>query len=332
MKARTLAIEMNDVTFYPHDEAGIKGVTLTVRQGTLLGIVGPAGSGKSTLVKLLTGVYRPRHGSVLVLNSDPLRFNARTRQQVALMLKPEALNHELTVLGQLQFIASLYGFESDTMHRRIQQVLDQLRLTRLRDAPIGKLSPYPLQRVALACTLIQSPKVIVADTPADDLEPAQRARLWNDLLAVHAQLRSRPHTMVVTTRYADLARHCELVSVLGHGELLCTDTPRGLQRRALGGDLLRLWAAPDWCGLVQEVVTTAPGILSVTHPEQIYDSVIVLVDNIQRRLPQLETLLRSAIGAQLFKIEPYWMPLEKVVAHLVETGVGGCEPKHAQTA
>ena len=332
MKARTLAIEMNDVTFYPNGEAGIKGVTLTVRHGTLLGIVGPVGSGKSTLVKLLTGVYRPRHGSVLVLNSDPLRFNARVRQQVALMVKPEALNHELTVLGQLQFIAALYGLEPDTASRRIQHILDEIHLARLRDVPIGTLSPYALQRVALACTLIQSPKVIIADTPADDLEPAQQARLWNDLRTVHSQQRSHQRTMILTTKYARLTRHCDLVSVLGHGELLCTDTPRGLQRRALGGDLLQLKAAPEWCGLMQKLLATAPGILSVTHPEHPFGGVIVQVDNAQRRLPLLEALLGTTIDRQHFVIEPYWMPLEKVVEYLVETGVGGCEPKQAQTA
>jgi ABC-2 type transport system ATP-binding protein len=307
-------ISLSDVTFQHPDCSGVASVSMHMRPGTLFGVVGAQGSGKTTLVRLITGVYRPQRGVVRVLDQDPLRFKARVREQVAQVLEPSSLKPELTVWEQLNLIASLYGLDNSQRTRRFQRAMTVMNLLEMRQRRIGELSEFAQRRLALACVLVQSPTVIVADEPCDQLTTTQRLRLW-DCMRV---LRDERRTLLVATAHVEDARRCDVVGILDRGRLLCVDTPLGLYRRALEGDLVRVYVARECISMVQRLLHEIQGVRAIHTPDARSEDLVVRVDHAVQRMPQILAGLRQVLGATRYAVEEYWPPFHTAVNTIIE--------------
>jgi ABC-2 type transport system ATP-binding protein len=206
-------------------------VDLVVPSGSIVGVIGPSGGGKTTLIRILTGVVSPTEGRVEVLGTDPATASASQRRRVGYMPQESVLFPTLSVWGNLQFVASLYAMPV-RRRRRLREVLELVDLWEQRHKRLDRCSGGMQRRVALAATLVSDPELLFLDEPTTGVDPVLRERFWDRFRA----LRDAGRTIVVSTQYVGEAAVCDLVAVMDHGRLIALATPDDLRRQVLGVD------------------------------------------------------------------------------------------------
>jgi ABC-2 type transport system ATP-binding protein len=239
------------------DFTAVSEVSLEVEEGTILGLIGPSGAGKTTVVRMLTGALQPTSGAVRVLGENPRRFRRRTRERIGYMPQLFSLYPDLTARENVDFIASLFGMLFRSRHRRTREVLELVELWDARGRRAGNLSGGMQRRLELACALVHEPALLFLDEPTTGIDPILRTRIWNEL----QRLRDEGRTLLVTTQYLSEAELCDRVALIANGRLVAHDEPEGLRRLAIGGDMVDIETvrAYDGAGLIElpEVVTVA---------------------------------------------------------------------------
>jgi ABC-2 type transport system ATP-binding protein len=228
------SVIVDDVTKKFGDMTAVESVSLTVPTGTILGVIGPSGAGKTTVVRMLTGALEPSEGTVRVLGENPRRFHRRTRERIGYMPQLFTLYPDLTARENADFVASLFGMLFFRRHRRVREVLELVELWQARGRRAGDLSGGMQRRLELACALVHDPALLFLDEPTTGIDPILRARIWEEL----QRLRDAGRTMLVTTQYLGEAEMCDHVALIANGRLVAHATPDDLRRQAVGGDVL----------------------------------------------------------------------------------------------
>jgi ABC-2 type transport system ATP-binding protein len=218
------------------DFVALADVDLTIARGSIVGVIGPSGAGKTTAIRLLTGALRPTTGEVEVLGLDPTRLPAATRARIGFMPQHVSLYDDLTVTENLDFVASLYGLFLFRRRSRIRALLDWLELTDARRRRARDLSGGMRRRLQLACALVHDPELVFLDEPTAGIDPLVRQGIWREL----HRLREAGRTLMVTTQYVAEAEECDRVALIAEGRLIAFASPEDLRRRAFGGQLLEL--------------------------------------------------------------------------------------------
>ena len=216
------------------DLVAVDDVSLAVPEGAILGVIGPSGAGKTTVVRMLTGAIAPTEGHVRVLGEDPRRFGRRTRQRIGYMPQLFSLYPDLSARENVDFVASLFGMLFRRRHRRSREVLELVDLWDARGRRASQLSGGMQRRLELACALVHEPSLLFLDEPTTGIDPLLRERIWEEL----QRLRNDGRTLLVTTQYLSEAELCDHVALIANGRLVAHDTPEGLRRAAIGGDLV----------------------------------------------------------------------------------------------
>ncbi len=230
------AVVVDDVSVAFDDQRAVDGISLVVPAGAILGIIGPSGAGKTTLVRLMTGAIAPTEGSLTVLGEDPRRFRRETRERLGYMPQSFTLYPDLTVRENVDFVASLFGMLYVRRRRRTQDVLELLDLWDVRRRRAGRLSGGMQRRLELAGALVHDPALLFLDEPTAGIDPILRATIWDEL----HRLRDAGRTLLVTTQYVNEAESCDRVALIAGGRLIALAEPDELRRDAMGGDLLEL--------------------------------------------------------------------------------------------
>ncbi len=218
------------------DDIAVDGISLTVRTGTILGIIGPSGSGKTTTIRMLTGALAPTEGSVQVLGEDPRAFRRQTRERIGYMPQQFTLYPDLTARENVDFVASLFGILWRTRHRRTREVLQLVDLWDVRGRRAGRLSGGMQRRLELACALVHDPDLMFLDEPTAGIDPILRVKVWEEL----HRLRDAGGTLLVTTQYVNEAEACDMVALISGGRLIALAEPENLRREAMGGDVVEI--------------------------------------------------------------------------------------------
>jgi ABC-2 type transport system ATP-binding protein len=221
------------------DVVALDGITLTVPSGTLLGVIGPSGAGKTTAVRILTGGLRATSGVARVLGEDPQRFRRRTRERIGYMPQLFSLYPDLTAGENVDFVASLFGMLFFRRRRRVRAVLELVDLWRERGRRASDLSGGMQRRLELACALVHDPAILFLDEPTAGLDPLLRRTIWTEL----HRLRDSGRTIVLTTQYVGEAEECDAVALISEGHLVALAPPEDLRRSATGGDMLEIETA-----------------------------------------------------------------------------------------
>jgi ABC-2 type transport system ATP-binding protein len=287
-------------------------VSLEVRPGSLVGVIGPSGAGKTTAVRLLTGGLRPTTGSVQVLGENPTNLRSETRERIGFMPQQVSLYEDLTVTENLDFVASLFGSGLFERRRRIRQVLDWLDLTEARGRRASALSGGMQRRLQLGCALVHDPELVFLDEPTAGIDPLLRQTIWNEL----RRLRDAGRTLFVTTQYLPEAEECDDVALIAGGHLVAFAPPDELRRRAFGGELLEVET---------EGVLDATGI----EREPLIDDVrqlgprrlLVVTSDAAGATPAVVAAVESAGGA-VTSIGESRPSFDEVFAQLVGPGAG----------
>jgi ABC-2 type transport system ATP-binding protein len=213
--------------------AAVAGLTLSVPRGELFGLVGSDGAGKSTTLRMLTGIMDPSGGEAWVLGTSMKRPTEAVRSQIGYMSQRFGLYPDLTVLENLRFYADIQMIPRRGRDARISELLDFGKLAPFKDRPAGKLSGGMKQKLGLACALVHRPRVLFLDEPTNGVDPVSRRDFWRILYG----LLGEGVTVFVATAYLDEAERCGRVGLMHRGELLACDTPQGLKKLMKGGVL-----------------------------------------------------------------------------------------------
>lgn len=219
-------------------------VSLSVAEGTIFGLIGPDGAGKTTLYRILTTLLLPDAGTAVVDGADIVHDYRRIRAGIGYMPERFSLYTDFTVKENLEFFASLFGVRVADNYELIAPIFSQL--ARFPDRMAGALSGGMKQKLALSCALIHRPRILLLDEPTTGVDAVSRSEFW-DMLAT---LKGRGMTILVSTPYMDEARRCDRIALMNGGRILETDTPeklvQGLGRRifsAVSEDMYRLLQA-----------------------------------------------------------------------------------------
>jgi ABC-2 type transport system ATP-binding protein len=220
-------VSVRDVTVRYDKRAALSDASLEIAAGSIVGLLGPSGAGKTTLIRCIAGLLRPHAGHVTVASRPvPDRHLAAS---IGYMAQEDALYPDLTGQQNLRFFTSLYGLRGP---RAREAISDVFRLTRLEGEERKQVKNYSggmRKRLSLAVALVHGPSLLILDEPTVGIDPVLRAEFWDEF----RKLREAGTTILLTTHVIDEADRCDRLALIFEGKVLAFDTPEGV-RRAVG--------------------------------------------------------------------------------------------------
>ena len=199
-------------------------VDLSIPPGQVYGFLGPNGSGKSTTLRMLCGLLTPSEGAVEVLGLRIPEQAEALKRRIGYMTQKFSLYEDLTVLENLQFLAAIHDLPRAEAKPRIEQMVERYDFGDLRKQLAGTLSGGQKQRLALACSVLHQPELLLLDEPTSGVDPESRRDFWASLF----DLADAGTTLLVSTHYMDEAERCHRLAILESGRLVADDTPQAL--------------------------------------------------------------------------------------------------------
>jgi ABC-2 type transport system ATP-binding protein len=291
-------IETHGLTRDFKKNRAVNALDLSIQPGELFGLVGPDGAGKTTILRLLAGLLTITEGSGIITGYDLAKQSESIKAQIGYMAQAFSLYGKLSVMENLTFFAELYSVSASERAERTERLLTFAGLSEFKDRRAVHLSGGMQKKLALACTLIHEPPILLLDEPTTGVDPVSRREFWNILTDLHLA----DTTIVVSTPYMDEADRCSRVGLIYAGEMVICDTPKNI-RAQLPGDLIELFPL-EW-EPVLAFVRTLPGVLEVqTYGESLH----LIVDSGKKRLKQIEkSLKKQGLGFRSARIAPIRM-------------------------
>jgi ABC-type multidrug transport system ATPase subunit len=205
----------------------VDSLDLAIARGTVFGLLGSNGSGKTTTIRMLCGLLAPTAGKASVIGLDVAREGEAIRRRIGYMCQKFGLYDDLSVRENLMFYAAIYGLRREELRTRTEELLVELRLTQRVDQLVGTLSGGWKQRVALACATAHHPELVFLDEPTAGVDPAARRVFWELIYG----LAEAGTTIVVTTHYMDEAARCQRLGFMSKGRLIANGTQEEILRQ-----------------------------------------------------------------------------------------------------
>lgn len=312
----TAIIEAVELTKRFGNEAAVQDITFEIPRGAIFGFIGPSGGGKTTTLRLLTGLYAPTSGHVRVLGKSPQKFSQSTQAKIGYMPQLFALYHHLSVWENLSFAASLYGV-GWRRKRLLNSLLEFVELAEHKHKLARNISGGMQRRLSLAATLVHNPELLFLDEPTAGIDPVLRRKFWDHF----KQLQQQGRTLFVTTQYVGEAVYCDYVGVMSHGRLLIVETPEGLRRRAFGGEVVDLRTAERINFAQLHQLHQLPGLTD--EIKYLNDTTLrLIVDEASIAMPAiLEWCQGQSIKVE--SIEEYVPPFDDVFVELLQGETNG---------
>ncbi|MBX3737066.1 MAG: ABC transporter ATP-binding protein [Candidatus Didemnitutus sp.] len=267
----------------------VDGLDLDVAEGEIFGLVGPDGAGKTTTMRMLTGILAPSAGGATVAGCDVVREREPLKEHIGYMSQRFGLYPDLTVAENIDFYADIYTVPQAERAERTERLLAFSNLTPFKHRLAGNLSGGMKQKLGLACALIHTPRVLFLDEPTNGVDPVSRRDFWRILY----QLVRDGVTIFVSTAYLDEAERCNRLALLHEGRLLGLGTPDEI-KAMMPGALL-------------EIRTAAPRRAAALLREKLPDASVGLfgdrVHVAARDSVAIETRIRDLLAAADFPVE-----------------------------
>jgi ABC-2 type transport system ATP-binding protein len=265
------------------ENRAVNNLDLEIQPGELFGLVGPDGAGKTTTLRLLAGLLEITEGSAIVAGHDLAKESEAIKSKIGYMAQQFSLYAELSVLENLLFFSDIFDVDKDTLRERVDRLLSFAGLTDFEDRWAAHLSGGMQKKLALACTLIHQPPILLLDEPTTGVDPVSRREFWNILTDLHLD----GTTIIVSTPYMDEADRCSKVGLMFEGQMVVCAPPKEI-RTLIKGDFIELYPE-DWQA-AHNLVESLTGVLEVqTYGEALH----ILVDSYVKRLPQVEDVLKE---------------------------------------
>ncbi|NWF49898.1 MAG: ABC transporter ATP-binding protein [Ignavibacteriaceae bacterium] len=283
--------------------SAVKGVSYSVEKGEMFGLVGPDGAGKSTTIRMLTGLLNPDSGNAEILGFNLKTHKNKIKDEIGYLSQRFSLYGDLTIDENIEFFADIHGVKN--FKERRNELLDFTRLTPFRDRLADKLSGGMKQKLALACTLIHKPKIIFLDEPTTGVDPVSRRDFWKIL----SNLLKEEITIFMTTPYLDEAERCNRIALMNNGEIISLDSPKNV-KASLKEKIVEIVCSP---------IRKAYDIIKINTEFEVQmfgDRLNVALQNYDEQLNNLRQLLREA-GVEIYDHRIIPPSLENVFIHLI---------------
>ncbi|WP_253663863.1 ABC transporter ATP-binding protein [Vibrio sp. Y20_XG_PY13] len=221
------AIQAQNVIKKFGDFTAINNITLNVPKGSIYGFLGPNGCGKSTTIRVLTGLLSPSEGSVDVLGLEIPKQSEQLRLKIGYMTQKFSLYDDLSVQENLEFIGQIFGLSSKSLKERIEEQLTTYGLDQLRKQRVSGMSGGQKQRLSLAAATMHKPELLFLDEPTSAVDPENRRDFWEQLF----DLSDQGTTILVTTHYMDEAERCHRLAIMESGEIRADGEPEQLMEQ-----------------------------------------------------------------------------------------------------
>ena len=263
----------------------VDGVSLEIKEGEIYGFLGPNGSGKTTVIKMLCGLLIPNGGEASVLGFDVVRDGEAIRERVGYMSQKFSLYEDLSVAENLYFYGSIYGLKAERLEKRVAFLLEKLSLNPYTNRLAGNLSGGWKQRLAFGCAIIHEPKVLFLDEPTAGIDPVARRELW-DIFFEYAALGV---TFFVTTHYMDEAERCGSLGYIYRSKLIANGTLEALLHHPSvqedGYKRVHIKAKPiakaldvlKQCSMVRDATIFGRGVHVVLEETMTYETISALL-------------------------------------------------------
>lgn len=222
-----IAIEANGLTRHFGRFRAVDQVSFRVLQGEIFGLLGANGAGKTTAIKMLTGLIRPTAGTGRVAGADMRKAAQAIKQRIGYMSQAFSLYLDLTVMENIRLYAGIYGLPAREARARTEWVIGMAGLAGHEDAPTAGLPMGLRQRLALGCALVHRPQVLFLDEPTSGVDPVGRRQFWDILFALS---REEGVAILVTTHYMSEAEHCDHLALMYAGRVVSDASPEEMKR------------------------------------------------------------------------------------------------------
>lgn len=222
------AIRIENLTKKYKDTVAVDGLTLTVRQGELLSLLGVNGAGKTTTIKMLSTLTKPTGGEAFLHGHSILTAADKVKETIAVSPQETAVAPSLTVIENLRLIGGIHGFSKEKQEAKIAELFGQFGLSEVANKKAGKLSGGWQRRLSIAMALISEPEVLFLDEPTLGLDVLARSDLWDLIRSLKGKI-----TILLTTHYMEEAEALsDRVAIMKDGQLLLCDTVENIKKTA----------------------------------------------------------------------------------------------------
>jgi ABC-2 type transport system ATP-binding protein len=257
-------------------------ISLEVKRGETFGLIGPDGAGKTTTTRVILGLLRRDAGRSSILGYDSMDDVYEIRTRTGYIAQQFTLPADMTVMENMRFFADLHGIPPSRQKVSIPELLKFADLSEFTSRPAGRLSGGMKKKLALACSLIHEPQVVLLDEPTLGVDPVSRREFWNLLGNLRTE---KGMTIFVCTPYMDEAERCNQVGLIYKGRLIARDTPASI-KQLVPGHLLEF--RPAQFEAARKLVAGMPGVLQV----QTYGAMLhAFVDDLKLRQKEIEAAL-----------------------------------------
>ncbi|MFA0889766.1 MAG: ABC transporter ATP-binding protein [Synergistales bacterium] len=258
------AVRTHDLTRRFGRFTAVDRVSFGIPEGSVFGFLGPNGSGKTTTIRMLTGILEPSAGSAEVLGMDLVSGREKVRESLGYMSQKFSLYDDLTVQENLDFYAGLFSLPAARAVKRTAEIVEMAGLSGRTKDLVADLSGGIRQRLALGCAILHRPKLLFLDEPTSGVDPRSRRRFWDIIYGLAAE----GTTIMVTTHFMDEAEHCDAIGFMYDGRLIASGAPADLKALLPG----EAWEIPseDPIGLLEQLRGTEGLIESAVHGRSVH--------------------------------------------------------------
>ncbi len=233
---RDAAITLRDISHSYGERAALQGVSFEVKPAEIFGLLGPNGSGKTSLFRILSTLMLPSSGTAIIMGDDAVKDPMAVRRKIGVVFQAQSVDVKLSAFENLRHQGHLYGLHGAALNARVREMLERVGLAERAHDRVETFSGGMLRRVELAKGLLHRPSVLLLDEPTTGLDPGARIDLWNYLDILRS---SEGVSVLVTTHLMEEAERCDRLAILSKGKLVALGTPAELKSE-IGGDVILL--------------------------------------------------------------------------------------------
>jgi ABC-2 type transport system ATP-binding protein len=222
-----IVISVKDLTKRFGTFVAVDAISFEVYRGEIFGFIGANGAGKTTAMRMITGLLQPTSGEAEISGFQATKNPDQVKRRIGYMSQRFSLYEDLTVSENIRFYGGIYGLSDADISRRTEEMLQELSMEQMRDAMVRELPLGWKQKLAFSTALLHRPEVVFLDEPTGGVDPITRRQFWDMMYREAAQ----GTTIFVTTHYMDEAEYCDRVSIMVDGQIRALDTPDALKKQ-----------------------------------------------------------------------------------------------------
>ncbi|MEZ4919409.1 MAG: ABC transporter ATP-binding protein [Saprospiraceae bacterium] len=226
-------IETKELTKQFGQFTAVDAISFAVNKGEIFGFLGANGAGKTTALRMLTGLLRPTSGMARVAGIDVFKEPDEVKRRIGYMSQKFSLYEDLTIRENIRLYGGIYGLSNAHIASKTTELLEQLEMETMGNKLVGSLPLGWKQKLAFSVSMLHDPKIVFLDEPTSGVDPLTRRQFWELIYAASA----RGVTLMVTTHYMEEAEYCHRVSIMVDGQIRELDTPRNMKTRLGANDM-----------------------------------------------------------------------------------------------